>query len=269
MTEIARTPDGNRRPQFEIRPGVMFPDWQRVRSETVAEAISHILKIFDIERQWRGYTDRHDQVRTAILAGFATMGRTPSLTQLAKTTGLASDTIESVLRELKSRDLVVLDAAGTRVLAAYPFAEHDTGHRVRLKTGWVNALCAVDALGIGGMVGQKTVIQSACRQCRAPIRVETNNQGANLTSYDPPSAAVWIGDWYADGCGATSLCTTIAFFCSDSHLGQSQASARHGTGGRRLSIEEAHQVGLAIFGPMLKPGMDPSHAGVNGGLLSL
>jgi DNA-binding transcriptional regulator YhcF (GntR family) len=246
----------------------MFPDWQRVRSETVAEAISHILEIFDIERQWRGYTDRHDQVRTAILAGFATMGRTPSLTQLAKTTGLAPDTIESVLRELKSRDLVVLDAAGTHVLAAYPFAEHDTGHRVRLKTGWVNALCAVDALGIGGMVGQNTVIQSACRQCRAPIRIETSNQGADLTFYDPPSAVVWIGDWYADGCGATSLCTTITFFCSDSHLGQWQASARHGTG-RRLSVEEAHQVGLALFGPMLTPGIGPSHTGVNGRLLSL
>jgi DNA-binding transcriptional regulator YhcF (GntR family) len=247
----------------------MFPDWQRVRSETVAEAISHILKIFDIERQWHGYTDRHDQVRTAILGGFATMGRTPSLTQLVKTTGLAPNTIESVLRELKSRDLVVLDAAGTRVLAAYPFAEHDTGHRVRLKTGWVNALCAVDALGIGGMMGQNTVIQSACRQCRAPIRIETSNQGADLTSYNPPSAVVWMGDWYANGCGATSLCTTITFFCSDSDLGRWQASAHHGTDGRRLSVEEAHEVGLAIFGPMLKPGMDHSHAGVNGGLLSL
>jgi len=224
-----------------------------VRSDTAAWAISHIFKTIGVERRWRGYNERHDQVRTAILAGFAKTGLAPSLTQLAETTGLALDAIQRVLQELKTRDLVVLDSTGNRVIGAYPFTEKEIGHRVRLNKGWVNALCAVDALGIGGMVGSDTVIQSVCRQCQAPIRIETTNQGADLTSYDPPSAVVWIGDWYADGCGATSLCTTIAFFCSDGHLGQWRASARRGTGGRRLSMEEAHQVGLAIFSPMLAP----------------
>lgn len=269
MAEVARTLNGNERLHFEIRPGVLFPDWRKVRSQAAAWTISHLFKTIGIERRWRDYNERHDQVRTAILAGFAKTGHAPSLTQLAESTGLASDTVQGVLQDLKRRDLVVLDAAQTRVLAAYPFAEKETGHRVRSKTGWVNALCAVDALGVGGMLGENTAIRSVCRQCRAPIRIETSNQGAVLTFCDPPSTVVWIGDWYADGCGATSLCTTIAFFCSDSHLGQSRAAARHGTGGRRLSIEEAHQVGLALFGPMLTPGIGHAHADVNGGLLSL
>jgi hypothetical protein len=53
------------------------------------------------------------------------------------------------------------------------------------------------------------------------------------------------------GCAADTLCTVITFFCSAAHL-EAWRSANHpDAAGFRLSLDEAVQVGRAIFGPTL------------------
>ena len=59
------------------------------------------------------------------------------------------------------------------IVGAYPFSNQETGHRVTLDGRVLNAMCAVDALGIGAMTGRDIAIASGCRHCRAPIRITT------------------------------------------------------------------------------------------------
>ena len=114
-------------------------------------------------------------------------------------------------------------------------------------------MCAIDALGVGTMYGTSTVIESRCRFCRTAIGVRTVEHGRRLETALPTSAVVFARIGYRGGCAATSLCTTIAFFCNDAHLDQWRLAQELEGPGLRLSIEEAFQVGRAIFGPVLVP----------------
>ena len=250
--DISTRPDLGARAEFEIRPGVVFPDWQAIRSEAAEAALLLIFRAVGIERRWNHCRPDLDRVRTAILRGFAETARAPSLPELSTKTGMSHSEVLSILSELKNRDLVVLDDFGRRVTGAYPFTEHKTEHTVRHGERALRAMCAVDALGIGAMLGADVVVESRCRACGAPIRAETGDHGKSLKSCNPKDAVVWVGDHYDGGCGATSLCTTIAFFCGDAHLRSWRESSESGAPGHRLSAEEAHQVGCAVFGPMLR-----------------
>jgi len=99
------------------------------------------------------------------------------------------------------------------------------------------------------MLGTNVIIESTCRFCSEPIHVETCDCGANLGILQPTGAVVWTGIQYADGCAADSLCTTMAFFCSDGHLNSWRDGQK--TKGFRLSMDEGLQMGRAIFVPLL------------------
>jgi hypothetical protein len=43
----------------------------------------------------------------------------------------------------------------------------------------------------------------------------------------------------------------VACFCSDAHLAEWRSANHRAIRGRRLSIEEADEIGAAVFGPML------------------
>lgn len=81
---------------------------------------------------------------------------------------------------------------------------------------------------------------------------EIQARGTALASYSPQRTVVWTGLRYADNCAASSLCTVMAFFCSDEHLEEWRIANHPDIQGHRLSMEEAHELGMAIFGPMLR-----------------
>ena len=80
-------------------------------------------------------------------------------------------------------------------------------------------------------------------------------QGQALERVAPAEAAAFAGIGYRGGCAATSLCTAIAFFCGDAHLAAWRSSQSVEGPAFRLSIDEALQVGRAIFGPFLGPSL--------------
>uniref|UniRef100_UPI001BDD1532 organomercurial lyase n=1 Tax=Escherichia coli TaxID=562 RepID=UPI001BDD1532 len=82
----------------------------------------------------------------------------------------------------------------------------------------LNAMCAVDALGIGAMTDRDIRVASRCRHCGAPIRIATRDRGRMLAKVEPQSAVMWQSIRYEDACAANSLFATTAFFCSDDHL---------------------------------------------------
>lgn len=239
-------------PSWEIRPGVRFPDWAAIRSPNAELALKDIFALLNIERFWDNYGGTEDLLRRTILLEFAGNGRAPTPAELAGKARLPEGQARETLKHLHDRDLIVFDADQDRILGAYPFTEGDTEHKVRFGASSVNAMCAVDALGAGAMYARDITIDSRCRACGAPIRATTRNEGTKLSQYSPQSAIVWTGLRYADNCAATSLCTVMAFFCSDTHLEEWRAANHPKIQGHRLSMEEAHELGIGIFGPMIR-----------------
>ena len=236
-------------PHYTVRPGVTFPDWSAARSPAVRDALLAMIGSDHVLNRWSGYDPATDRVRVALLRLYAEQGRAPSSDALAMRAELSETAVRPLLEELRRRDLVVLD--GDRIVGAYPFTDQDTGHRVTLDRRTLNAMCAVDALGIGAMTGHDIRVASRCRHCGTPIRITTQDRGRALADVAPTTAVVWLSVRYEGACAANSLCAKTAFLCSDDHLAAWRQARQSDEPGFRLSIEEALEAGRAIFGPSL------------------
>jgi mercuric reductase len=236
-------------PSYTVRPGVTFPDWSVVTSPAVKDALLAMVGSDHVFDRWSGYDPATDRVRVALLQLYSEDGRAPTTGALADRVGLNETSVRTLLEELRRRDLAVLD--GKRIVGAYPFADRDTGHRVTLDGRVLNAMCAVDALGIGAMTDRDITIASRCRHCGAPIRIVSRDQGRALAQTEPQTAVMWQSVRYEGACAANSLCSTTAFFCSDDHLSAWRREQAADEAGFRLSIEEGMEAGRALFGPSL------------------
>jgi hypothetical protein len=205
-------------PSYAVRPEVTIPDWSVVTSPVVKDALLAMFESEHIGSRWGGYAQAENRLRRALVELYAEHGRAPTVDTLAARTGLSETAVRPLLANLRQRDLVVLDAGGERIVGAYPFTDRDTEHRVRLDGRVVNAMCAVDALGVGAMLNCDAEIASRCRGCGAPIRITTRDRGRGLAEVEPQTAVAWLGLRYEGGCAANSLCTVTAFFCTDDHL---------------------------------------------------
>lgn len=237
---------------IELRSGVFRPDWSAVTTAAAQDALHARFGSREslLDKWSMPLDDMEDRLWRCVLKFFADLGRGPILNELAAATGWPTERAKDVLEELQRRDLLGLDAGASTILYAYPFAEHPTGHGVELGSKVLNAVCAVDALGVGAMFQQDVVVTSRCRACGAGIRIATANHGRTLQSVTPADAVVWYDLSFA-GCAATSCCPKIAFFCSDAHLQAWRDSGGSGTTGRCLLPAEALEVGRALFGPLL------------------
>jgi mercury(II) reductase len=236
-------------PSYIVRPGVTFPDWSVVASPVVRAALQAMAGSDHVLNRWSGYDPAADGVRVALLDFYAEHGRAPTAGALAGRAGLSETAILPLLAELRRRDLVVLD--NERIVGAYPFTDRDTGHRVTLDGRILNAMCAVDALGIGAMTDRDIAIASRCRHCGTPVRIGTADRGRALAQVEPRTAVMWLSVRYDGGCAASSLCAATAFFCSDDHLAAWRREQAAHEPGFRLSIAEGLEAGRALFGPSL------------------
>lgn len=207
---------------------------------------------------WCGLSADEDCVRISLLHMYAEQGRAPAIEDLATRVGLSASQLQAVLTSLETRDVIVRDKVTGRIIGAYPFTDAKTEHQVELGSQTLNAMCAIDALGVGAMYDRDVRIRSSCRMCGTSIEVATLNRGRELAYWTPETAIVWSGIRYEDGCAANSLCKVLAFFCSDEHLGVWRQQQREDSHGFRLSMEEGLEVGRAIFENSLNT--DPSGA---------
>lgn len=236
----------------ELRAGVHRPDWSKITLLKAREVLRRRLAAHPSGvNGWAGLDKAEDKALTAVLRYFAGHGRGPSIEDVAGASGQPIETVQRVVETLRARDLVVLDASSTSIVAAYPFAAYATGHRVTVGSQIVDSLCAIDALGTGAMCGTKTMISSACAHCGKPIHIATSNSGMALATVEPPTAVVWYTLAFS-GCVAQSRCPSTVFFCHDDHLTAWRASQGAQVTGDRLAMEEALEIGIALFGPLLR-----------------
>lgn len=123
--------------------------------------------------------------------------------------------------------------------------------KTKMKSHTLHSLCAIDALGVGRMYRSDVTVESRCRLTGRSVRVTIGDEGRTLCNVSPDGAVVWYDFAYEGGAAANSCCPLIAFFCSEEQLRRwldQQTPSRHGV---MLVMEEALEVGSAIFGPVL------------------
>jgi len=236
-----------------LRSGMAFPTWTAVTSPNARNALMAILSALGLAHRWGGYGEEEDRVRRAVIEGLAALDHGPDGAWIAAQTGLEQDCVAALLDRLVARDLVVRAGDCHTILGAYPLTIRATEHRVKLGGRIVQAMCAVDALGAGAMFRADVAIESRCRACGIPIRIDTSSEGTALGRVEPRSTIVWSGIRYEGDCAATSLCTVIAFFCSQAHLEAWRQANHPDAEGYSLTPDEALEVGRALFAPFLRP----------------
>jgi hypothetical protein len=186
-------------------------------------------------------------VHQAILRSFAATGNAPyqeALEDVARPLDASQ-----VLTELADGDYLCLDHAG-QISAAYPFSAAATPHTVQITGGaCVYSMCAIDALGVAGMVGTSVQIRSADAATGEPIHVAVDEAGA---LWEPDTAVVFVGRTASDrpGPSAAICCGFINFFTSHA-MAEAWAAAHPEVTGGILSQGRALEVGQQIFGQLL------------------
>eukprot|EP01043_Picozoa_sp_COSAG02_P051611 COSAG02_NODE_5455_length_4302_cov_4.540328_5_plen_318_part_00 len=114
---------------------------------------------------------------------------------------------------LEKSGLVLFDKATSEVSGAYPLTTEERAHRVVAGKRQLRAMCAIDALAIGPMLGDEPVtVHSRCEVTGDEVKVELRGpalQGESLRS----QVQVGVG-WNAAKEGvscASSLCTQMVF----------------------------------------------------------
>ena len=187
-------------------------------------------------------------VHQAVLRSFVDTGGAPGLPSLAQ--HAAPFEVSQVLAELADGDFLGLDPGG-QITAAYPFSALPTRHRVRI-TGeaTVFAMCAIDALGISAMTGLPVVIESADPSTGAPVTVHVDQA---RSTWDPATAVVYVGRT-GDGCAgpSASVCCGYMNFFATRAAASAWAASHPDIAGGILSQARALQVGIGIFGQLLR-----------------
>jgi hypothetical protein len=201
-----------------------------------------------------GLSTAERELHRRVLRGFGS-GSAVTASQLSQWAGDLGLDAEKAVPALARNDLVHLDAPTGTVAVAYPFSGAPTPHRVRLASGTeVWAMCAIDALGIGFMLGEATTVASVDPGSGEPIEVSLPRGEA--AEWSPRRAVVIVG---CGGSGASlgGICPHTNFAASpeDAHA---VLAADEGVAGEVLSMPDAIARGRELFGGLLEP---DSHAG--------
>ncbi len=124
----------------------------------------------------------------SILDRFVADGGPIAVETLAVTAALSSLHVDAALTELDTADLVVVRDG--RVVLAYPFASAPTGFVVRLASGAErHSCCAIDALGIAPMLGERILVRAACHHCGERLEIPVDPEGP----LGVPDVMAWVG----------------------------------------------------------------------------
>jgi len=152
-------------------------------------------------------------------------------------------------RVLAREDLVHVDASG-RPVVAYPFSARPRGHRVLIDgERWVEAMCAIDALGIAPMLGLPVEIYSSDRLSGGQIWVRLDpGEGA---WWEPQEAVVVSG---SAGCESPSFrgCCDVLNFFERRENAERYLAENPDVSGHPISLPEAIEAGRIVFGDVLR-----------------
>ena len=163
----------------------------------------------------------------------------------AEQLGLEAD---GALETLAREDLVHRGADG-EIAVAYPFSGRPTAHRVRFPGEHeVDAMCAIDALGIAPMFGEQVEIEARDPLSGDEIRARVASDAS--VEWSPESAVVVSGAIRSQGDACCGCCPVLNFFASASNAEHWLAEHQE-VRGNVISMREAAAAGRAVFGDVL------------------
>jgi hypothetical protein len=185
-----------------------------------------------------------------VLRRFASDGRPSSGELRAAAEQLGLDA-EDALATLSREDLVHRGADG-EITVAYPFSGRPTAHHVRFSTGHeVDAMCAIDALGIASMFGQRIEVESRDPVSGEEIGARVAPDGA--TEWRPEAAVVVAGAIRSQADACCGCCPALNFFASPANA-ERWLVEHPEVRGTVISMREAAAAGRAVFGDVLTDG---------------
>jgi hypothetical protein len=137
-----------------------------------------------------------DELRLAVYRGFATTGRAPSVSVLARELGLGTAEVQTGLGELAQRRHLVLDVYGS-VVMAHPFAAVPLGFSVMGgSTLWWGG-CAWDSFALPNLLHEEgeVLVATRCPACDRPhawdVGHEHPPQGSQVAHFLVPVQHLW------------------------------------------------------------------------------
>ena len=196
----------------------------------------------------RGLSPGERSFYTWILRSFAA-GTAPAPAALAEAAVRSGVDLEATLGMLAREDLVHTDPATGAILVAYPFSGIPRGHRVLIDGRYqVEAMCAVDALGIAPMLQAPTEITS--RDPRTGREVWVRIDPGDGAWWEPETAVVVDASLGIDGPSFRTCCATVNFFESGESA-RAYLDAHPEVRGRVLAMRDAIDLGRSLFGELL------------------
>jgi hypothetical protein len=196
----------------------------------------------------------------ALLGAFLTDAGPPGLADVGRLASGLELEPAAALAVLAAADLVHLDPAAGRVRVAYPFSGTLTVHRVELADGpTLDAMCALDALGIPQMTRRTARISSADPTSGQPITVTIDAGG---WQWQPATTVVLAGTaTIGEACGSVAdCCCPYINFHTSPHDADTYRQAHPAMTTELLDQAEAIEAARRIFGGLLhqEPGPDPA-----------
>ncbi|MCP9488144.1 MAG: alkylmercury lyase family protein [Gaiellaceae bacterium MAG52_C11] len=183
-----------------------------------------------------------------ILRRFATHGG-PSSRELRAAAERFDVDPEHALATLSREDLVHRRADG-EIAVAYPFSGRPTAHRVRFRGDHeVDAMCAIDALGVAPMFGEPIEIESRDPVSVEKIRARVAPDGAAECSTE--SAVVVAGALRSEGDDDRCGCCPVLNFFASAATAERWLADHPQVHGNVISMREAAAAGRAVFGDVL------------------
>jgi hypothetical protein len=112
------------------------------------------------------------RAKVSIYEHFATVGRRPSVGDVAARTGVPVPEMRAIFGRLRDQRVLVLEPDGETIRMAPPFSGVPTQHRVTAAGVSYYANCAWDALGIAAALHKPATVHSRCEQSLAPFELE-------------------------------------------------------------------------------------------------
>jgi hypothetical protein len=156
---------------------------------------------------------------------------------------------DEALAVLARDDLVHTDRDG-RPVVAYPFSARERGHRVVIDgIHEVEAMCAIDALGIAPMLGLPIEVRS-----RDPIsggEVHVQLHPGEQAGWRPADAVVLAGSVCCEGPSFGGCCDVLNFFETTENA-KRYLREHPEINGAPITIPEAAEAGRVVFGDVLR-----------------
>ena len=172
----------------------------------------------------------------------------PTATQLAEQAQTLNLDPSDALAALAREDLVHTGDDGA-ITVAYPFSGRARGHEVTIADRVVQAMCAIDALGIAAMLDQPIEVRSRDPISRSEIRVHADPNA--VTAWQPETAVVLAGSGSCEGPSYCGCCDVLNFFESTENA-ERYLRENPNVSGMPISIADAAAAGRAVFGDILR-----------------